>query len=108
MSLGEDTFAWHCKLHNLTPEREYRFHPKRRWRFDFAWPDPKIMLAVEIHGGTWSQGRHTRGKGFAEDCLKMNTAALMGWTVMVFSSEMVTSGNAIDTVRAFLLTRNAM
>tara|TARA_R110002126_G_scaffold288065_2_gene441348 strand:+ start:900 stop:1049 length:150 start_codon:yes stop_codon:yes gene_type:complete len=29
-----------------TPEAEYRFHPTRRWRFDFARPDKK--LAVEV------------------------------------------------------------
>ena len=41
------------------PEREVRFHKTRRWRFDFAYPEK--LLAIEIHGGVWSKGRHGRG-----------------------------------------------
>lgn len=44
------------------PKTEYRFHAKRRFLFDFAWPEFKV--AVEIEGGTWNRkkpGRHTRG-----------------------------------------------
>ena len=37
-------------------------HPTRRWRFDFAWPDP--MVAVEIEGGLYQSGRHQSFKGF--------------------------------------------
>lgn len=57
---------------------EYRFSPTRRWRFDFAWPD--VGIYVELEGGTWSRGRHTRGTGFAGDCAKYNAATLAGWT----------------------------
>lgn len=56
----------------------------RRWRFDFAWPDR--MLAVEIDGGAFSGGRHTRGLGFVEDCRKLTQAALMGWRVLRFTA----------------------
>lgn len=75
------------------PEREYRFHPVRKWRFDFAWPDFKI--AAECEGGTWSGGRHTRGSGFAKDCEKYNAAALEGWTVFRFTKSMIDSRDAI-------------
>jgi very-short-patch-repair endonuclease len=61
-------------------ELEYRFHPVRRWRFDMAFPEPKV--AVEIEGGVWTGGRHVRGKGFRKDCEKYNTAAAMGWRVL--------------------------
>lgn len=59
---------------------EYRFHPERKWRFDFAWPLHKV--ALEIEGGIWSGGRHTRGAGYAADCEKYNEAALAGWLVL--------------------------
>lgn len=62
------------------PVTELVFHPKRKWRFDFAWPASKI--ALEVHGGIHSGGRHTRGRGFVEDRAKMNEAALLGWTVL--------------------------
>ena len=68
-----------------TLEREYRFHPTRLWRFDFAFAYRKI--AIEIEGGTWSGGRHTRGSGYAEDCLKYNEAAKLGWTILRYTSK---------------------
>ena len=97
----EATFALQLRTSGLPePEREYRFHPTRRWRFDFAWPD--VMLAVEVEGGTWSQGRHTRGSGYAADCEKYNEAALLGWRVLRFTADMVNNWSALETVREAL------
>lgn len=62
------------------PEVEYRFHPKRRWRCDYAWPDYKVILEVE--GGVWTGGRHTRGAGFIGDMEKYNEAAADGWRLI--------------------------
>jgi very-short-patch-repair endonuclease len=95
-SRGEETFAVHCKVYKLTPAREFRFHPLRRWRFDFAFPD--VKLAVEVEGGTWAGGRHNRGAGMAEDMNKYNAATLAGWRVLRYTTEMVQSGTAIDDV----------
>jgi very-short-patch-repair endonuclease len=64
---------------------EYRFHPVRMWRFDFCMPSP-YLIAIEIDGGVWG-GRHTRGKGFIEDCYKLNAAAAMGYRVLRYTSE---------------------
>ena len=49
LSQGEEAFALHCRAEKLEPVREYIFHPKRKWRFDFYFPERK--LAVEIEGG---------------------------------------------------------
>lgn len=65
------------------PDGEYRFHPERRWRFDFAYPDLKI--AVEAEGGVFSAGRHTRGMGFVNDTEKYNQATLLGWRVFRYT-----------------------
>lgn len=78
------------------PVREYQFHPERKWRFDCCWPD--LMLAVEVEGGIWRRGRHTRGAGYENDCEKYNQASLMGWTVLRFTSTMLSSGMAADTL----------
>jgi very-short-patch-repair endonuclease len=96
LSNGEETFALHCRVEKVTPEREYKFHPRRRWKFDFAFPESRV--AVEIEGGIWNSGRHTRGSGFEGDCVKYNTAVKMGWVVLRYSPEMVMRGNAIDDV----------
>ena len=81
------------------PIEEFRFS-KRRWRFDLCWPVRK--LAVEIEGGTWSRGRHTRGKGFAADCIKYNEAALLGWHVLRVTTEMVEDGTALAYIERAL------
>lgn len=65
--------------------REYRFDPTRYWKFDFA--DKQHMIAVEIEGGVFSQGRHTRGKGFVNDCEKYNAATIQGWRVVRFATK---------------------
>ena len=96
LSRGEEEFALHCKIHQLSPEREYLFDETRKYRFDFAWPNLKV--AVEIEGGTWSGGRHTRGAGFTQDCKKYNLAAASEWLVFRFTTEMVQSGEAIDVM----------
>ncbi len=69
------------------PAREYKFAKPRRWAFDLAWEDRR--LALEIDGGTWSGGRHTRGGGFRNDCEKLNTAVLLGWRVLRFTGDML-------------------
>lgn len=66
---------------------EYRFHAKRRWTFDFAFPEKKI--AMEVEGGTFSRGRHVRGVGYANDCIKYNAATVLGWQVYRFTSDML-------------------
>ena len=80
------------------PTTELLFHPKRKWRFDYAWEEQK--LALEVHGGIHSGGRHTRGRGFVEDRAKMNEATLLGWTVLEVTPEHIKSGQ----LRAWLIT----
>lgn len=73
--------------------REHRFHPTRRWRFDIAWPEYKI--AVEIDGGVWTNGRHTRGSGYVKDLEKFNAAAKLGWRVFKFTPDQVVNNEAL-------------
>ena len=90
----EELFAFQCKAHNLAPVREFKFHPVRRWRFDFAFPER--MCAVECEGAVWTGGRHTRGSGFIADLEKYNAAAALGWFVFRFDGGAVKSGQAIS------------
>jgi very-short-patch-repair endonuclease len=75
------------------PEQEFRFHPDRKWRIDFAWPG--LKLAVEIEGGIWTGGRHTRGAGVLGDMEKYNALAVAGWRLLRFDSAAVRSGRAV-------------
>ena len=97
----EDRFAQQIKAYGLpTPEREFLFHPTRRWRFDFAWPE--FHVAVEVDGATWSGGRHTRGKGFEADAEKLNAATSLGWRVYRYTATRIRSGCAIQEIRVSL------
>lgn len=60
--------------------REFRFHPVRRWRFDYAWPAQRV--ALEVDGASGSYGRHSRPGGMRADHEKLNTATAMGWRVL--------------------------
>jgi hypothetical protein len=69
-----------CRADGLPmPTAELRFTPVRRWRFDWAWPRQRV--ALEIEGGVWTGGRHTRGKGFLGDIDKYNEAQRLDWKV---------------------------
>lgn len=93
-----ERFLLLCTAHRVPrPEREHRFHPTRKWAFDFAWPALKI--ALESEGGSWSGGRHTRGKGFAQDCEKYTEAALDGWCVLRVLSAQLCTDATIALVR---------
>ena len=52
--------TWWAQLFPDLPPGAYdqRFSQARRFRFDFSWPGVKV--AVEIEGGEYSRGRHTR------------------------------------------------
>jgi hypothetical protein len=52
----------------------------RKWAFDFAFLDHKI--ALEVEGGIWIAGGHSRGSGVKKDMEKYNAAAVLGWRVL--------------------------
>lgn len=81
------------------PVCEFQFHPKRKWKFDFAWPELKI--ALEIEGGVWKRGggRHNRGKGFLRDLEKYNEATQHGWRLLRTTPELFEDGSAMIQVR---------
>lgn len=92
--------AWCLSKKVPYPVAEFRFHPKRKWRLDFAWE--KQRVAIELHGAVYQQGRHTRGKGFEDDREKMNTATLMGWKVIEVTTGQVKSGLVYDWLTELL------
>lgn len=77
---------------------DHHYRHVRNWRLDFAWPDRK--LAVEIEGGVYSGGRHTRGKGFSMDAEKRNAGVLAGWRILTFTADHLDSGYALETLEA--------
>ena len=110
MSRGEAEFELLLKAHRIPFQREYRFHPVRRWRFDFvilktAYSEPEeLKIAVEIEGGIFVQGRHNRGLGMQGDCVKYNAAQVEGWRVLRYTTGQI-HGQCIDDINDLM---NAM
>ena len=101
MSDLEELLFQHIKLVGLPlPEREYRFAPPRRYRADFAYPEQKIL--VEVQGGIYTRGAHSRGTGLERDYEKINLAQLNGFMVFQFSRKMIESGEAITVLEKAL------
>lgn len=86
-------------LQSISPDAvaEFKFHPVRRWRSDWAIPSAKIL--IEVDGGVWAGGRHTRGAGFVADQTKHNAAAILGYFVLRFVPGDIRTGLLFSTVR---------
>jgi hypothetical protein len=79
-----------AKKANTGYELEYVFAPPRRFRFDACLPE--LRIAIEIDGGVFIGGRHTRGTGFVHDMEKLNLAGLLGYRVFRFTPQQLRSG----------------
>lgn len=86
------------------PEAEYKFHPTRKWRFDFAWSgytsphsmgysnswntnpidgtSELVQVCLEVDGGIWIRGGHNRGAQMLKTWEKENEAVCMGWRIL--------------------------
>lgn len=73
-------FVKECAQRELPePVFEHRFDAVRRWRIDIAWPAYRV--ALEVQGGLFVQGRHTRGAALLKEHEKLNALAAADWVV---------------------------
>nr|AKH47377.1 hypothetical protein [uncultured marine virus] len=78
---------------------EYVFHPERKWRLDFYFPNAGFPWGVEINGGGWNQGGHNRNAlTMAKDYEKVNTAQEMGIKMLSYTGEMIKDLTAITQI----------
>ena len=82
------------------PVCEHKFHPTRGWKFDYAWPEEKV--ALEVDGGIWVAGRHTRGAGWLKDTDKLNAACCEGWRMLRCTPQQLLSDDLLATLCAAL------
>lgn len=88
-SKAEEVFerAWRLRCPELPqPVAEYRFHPTRMWRWDFAWPELKLAVELDGRGKDGGMGAHQSITGQRRDHEKGNAAVLLGWRVLHFAS----------------------
>ena len=104
MSKLEEDFLFQCRSAGFPePEREYKFHPTRRWRLDFFWSAEKtnshFSVAMEIEGGTWIKGRHVTGSGVEKDIEKYNEVTLANIVLLRATGKQVKDRRAIEWLR---------
>lgn len=102
-SRAEDVLEVQLRAANVSGfVREYRFHPTRKWRFDFANPERKIAVEVEGFAPGGLAGRHQRIGGFTKDAEKYAEAAIAGWRLIRVTTRQVRSGEAINWIERAL------
>jgi hypothetical protein len=111
-SLAELTLAAQLEQAGIPFEREYRFHPSRRWRADFAvevWVKDygggqrrELPILVEVEGGIGSTSRHLTYTGFSRDCEKYAMAAILGYRVIRATPAQVDDGIALSWIKQAL------
>ena len=113
MSEAEELLAYQLRAVNIPFEREVQFAKPRKWRADFV-IDPcsdgggpkdhkdHAWLLIEIDGGTWTSSRHTSGAGYRADLEKLNKATELGYRILRFLPEHVTSGEALAQIEKVL------
>lgn len=121
-----DHFTLQLQSAGLRAHREFRFHPDRMWRLDFAFPEDKI--GVEIDGGGFGRvvicdkchtsvfrtlkdgrkvavregGRHNTGAGMEADAEKGNAAIALGWRIVHFTAKHIRDKSGIELVAALM------
>lgn len=109
-------------------EREYEFAPEewcrangflspkrqlpRKWRADFRIAGNEIWypgviarfskFLIEVDGGAFVAGRHSRGTGVERDAEKQSAAAILGYRVLRVTPAQVNDGRALSWIRQAL------
>ena len=96
----EDRLALHLRAHKIPHTREARL-PGRLFRWDFAFPEHKLM--VEVHGGIWrTKGAHNTGTAIKRDAEKGAYAAGLGWRTFAVTGDQIDSGKAVEWIKTAL------
>lgn len=109
MSAPEDDLAIRLKALKIPFVREWRFRgttDDRRWRFDFLLLPEELKIAIEVEGGVFVGGRHTRGKGFTNDLMKYNAALMMGFSVLRYTTAQI-NGIAMEQIPELYAKKSA-
>lgn len=77
--IGWNLLYW-CNARCLELREDYRFHPERKWAYD--WAVPSLKIAVEYEGLFSEKSRHTTAKGYTGDTNKYNAGQALGWKII--------------------------
>lgn len=80
---------------------EHKFSADRKWRMDYA--HLELLISIEVEGGIWNLGGHTRPAGFLLNMEKYNEATLAGWAVLRTTPQAIKNGEAYQLVDRALI-----
>lgn len=85
--------------------KELKFHPVRRYRFDYANEENKI--AIESDGGIWRKGggAHSRPQNIERDMEKINLAQSLGWRVIRVKPQDLCKIATLDLIKQLINNR---
>lgn len=81
------------------PEFQFAAELRRKFRADIGFPQEHLL--IEIEGGNWTRGGHTRGQGYEDDCEKYSIASILGYTLIRVTYGMVNNGLAYQLMKLF-------
>ena len=84
--------------------REAQIIPNRKFRYDFYFPEHR--LCVEVQGGVWSNGAHSRPTGIKRDYEKSNLCTQYGFKLLQFDVKAVKSGEALQVTEQILTNQS--
>jgi hypothetical protein len=98
-----DIFQQLCKSEGLpTPLREVRLIEDRKYRADYYFQGIKKRVALEVEGGSWIGGRHTRAVGFNKDMEKYNSYTTKGIYLYRVDPKSLLSLKTINDIKSLL------
>jgi very-short-patch-repair endonuclease len=81
----KEQLTYWCMEKGYKLQEEFRFHPARKYRFDFCIKE--LMIAVEYQGGIFMEkSGHSNCHGATRDADKANLAQSEGWKVLTFTA----------------------
>lgn len=102
-SIPEDNLAWQLTQLKVPYVRQHKIHSERRFKADFFFP--QSSLVVEVQGGGWVNGHHSRGKGMENDAEKSFYIATVPARLITVTPKQVFNGLALDWILKALATR---
>lgn len=82
--------------------REFKFAPRRKWRADFLMLECNSPCLVEVNGGIWTNGRHTRGAALQDEYRKISEAGILGYRILIVTPQDVKDGSALALIKRAL------
>lgn len=102
-----DLIAWLETTYGADCHAEYKFHPARQWRFDFALYPETLKIAVEYQG-LFGGAAHSNVGKIIGDAEKLAEAQLAGWLLFQINANNIKSDLAYAWIEEAVAIRRRL